>query len=556
MKQPIVAIFGGNFDQKQKTDIDNNTTPYYFANDQNLEQIKLEQRPDVFASVGENFADFKNLCEMELRDRERWLHFKNSADLVEKMAQLYFCFVSHSVKPPTGLITIFTTSYKSKDYILRPFNSLRKQTYTNWEWIIFDDTDPNTIPDNFESLKKLKAQDPRIRIYRADKNSGIIGDVKNVASNLARGEIVIEVDHDDELTPRALEWTMNAFNEFPDAGFAYSDFSEILENGDNFNYSELFGVGYGSYRKELYNGKWRNVCCCPQINPVTIRYIVACPNHLRAWRRKTLQEIGGWNHKLHVADDFECLIRTFLHTKMIRIPEFCYIQYRNTGGNNFTFIRNCEIQKLVRVIAHYYNDKIHEHVTNNLKLPDPHHHDWENWTLFGKAWLNPIWEEPLNYISGKDNQNFSVILVVETTDTRADLEHKINLFFNQYYTKRELIIVGFKSQLWLPECLEAVKSSMVKWWLLEEGNRSDAINFACKMIARGPLIAYWCNEFEKRDYLAKIWFEMRLHNQPTPSPSPTLSPSPTPNPTSTLDDISDDEEEPEPELWSSNHQVG
>jgi hypothetical protein len=46
-----------------------------------------------------------------------------------------------------------------------PYESLRAQTYSNWEWIIWDDSpaDHNTT---WAELSALRDADPRIQIFR------------------------------------------------------------------------------------------------------------------------------------------------------------------------------------------------------------------------------------------------------------------------------------------------------------------------------------------------------------------------------------------------------
>lgn len=506
MKQPRVAFFGGPFTAEDKTVIEKTSEPFYFEDDQNLETILFDYQPDILVSVGSSCSTFPKLLNSSLSQRKRWLHYDSGASVAQKMTELYICFISHIVNlnEGDGLITVFTTSYKSGDYILRPFNSLRNQTYQNWEWVIFDDTDGD---ENFATLKRLKDQDRRIRIYRTDGNSGIIGNVKNLASSLARGEILIEVDHDDDLTPWALQKTYDAFKEFPDAGFAYSDFSEIFEDGRNFSYGEHFAIGYGSYRKEYYNNKWRNVFCSAPINSLTIRYIVGSPNHLRAWRKKTLNEIGGWNPYLHVADDYEIMLRTFLKTKMIRIPHLCYLQYRNTGGNNYTFIRNAEIQKLVAVLSTFYNKKVHDRILDMNEI-DEYYENWKDYPKFGKSWLNPLFEKQFNYISGLNDKLISIVIIADNLTNQAELMLRVNLVLANTYTLKEILVIGLNCD-WLESALDSSNNINLKWWNLQEGTFVDAMNYATKMVAIGGIIAYWVNDFKQRDYLNNLQEEFK-----------------------------------------------
>lgn len=508
MKQPYTIIYNSNFTDEQKKTIDNTIEPKYLSSDENILELYADKNIDLIITIGDpdhNIVKKKypNLWNLPLKDRKSWYNYSNEQEFMQNLNKLPSYFIALAVADidHSGLVSIFTTSYKSGKFIERPFNTLLKQTYTNWEWVIFDDTDGN---DNFENLKTLKNKDRRIRIFKADKNNGIIGNVKNIASSLCRGEFIIEMDHDDELTPNALQLTVEAFKEFPDAGFVYTDCTEIFENKNNFAYGELFSLGYGSYRNELIDGVWRYVHSAAPINERTIRHIVASPNHIRAWRSKTLFELGGWNHRLHVADDYELCIRTFLKTKMIRIPYLCYIQYRNNGGNNFTFIRNAEIQKLVQILSMYYNEKIHNRLIE-LCDKDTIWNKPDYIQGYKKAWLNSEYEYELNYVSHHNKNLFSYIITVDDDTKEDEINRLIAGGIVQDYPNLEIIVIGMRCSL-LQKIMNNFMSPdfKIKWWNLEEGNLIDAKNYACKMVALGEYITYDKIDYTDKTYISRL----------------------------------------------------
>ena len=61
--------------------------------------------------------------------------------------------------------------------------------------------------------------------------------------------------------------------------------------------------------------------------------------------------------ELHVADDYDMVVRTFLKTRMVRVPKLCYLQYIN--NNTAQRLRNEDIQRHVRSIRSHYDRKIH-----------------------------------------------------------------------------------------------------------------------------------------------------------------------------------------------------
>jgi hypothetical protein len=216
----------------------------------------------------------------------------------------------------------------------------------NWEWIILDDSPDD---DHFQFLRENLTHDCRIRLYRRSENSGSIGNVKNEAVALCRGKYVLEMDHDDEILPTVLEDATIVFSkdgEKEEIGFIYMDFINIYENGDNFRYGDNICKGYGSYYCQKYNDKWVYVYNTPNINNITLSHLVCCPNHPRIWRHNLLLKIGNYCEHLPICDDYEVLLRTAINTKMAKIPKLGYVQYMNNSNNNFSLIRNVEINRI------------------------------------------------------------------------------------------------------------------------------------------------------------------------------------------------------------------
>ena len=239
--------------------------------------------------------------------------------------------------------SVFTPSFNSFEKILRAFNSLKSQTLTNWEWVIMDDS-----PDdkNFQFLRKQLTNDFRVRLYRRFENNGYIGNVKNEAASLCRGQYVLELDHDDEVLPFVLKESADLFDANNEIGFIYMDFINLYEDGTNFSYGNHICKGYGSYYCQKYNDKWVYVYNTPNINNITLSHLVCCPNHPRIWRRDTLLKIGNFCEYLPICDDYEIILKTAVNTKIAKIHKMGYVQYMNNENNNFSLIRNAEINRI------------------------------------------------------------------------------------------------------------------------------------------------------------------------------------------------------------------
>ncbi len=207
-------------------------------------------------------------------------------------------------------------------------------------------------------VSSFAERDHRIKLINPGRHSGIIGEVKYNACTASSGQILLELDHDDVLTPDAIFHLVRAANAYPKSGFFYSDFAEVDNSLQPLRYPDGWGYGYGKYRTENYQGYDLAVVEAPNVNAKTIRGLIAAPNHLRAWRRSTYMNIGGHNRILPIADDMELMIRTFLATTMVRIPRLCYLQFQD--GMNTQRSRNSDIQRHVRYLKWKYDRRIHD----------------------------------------------------------------------------------------------------------------------------------------------------------------------------------------------------
>ena len=265
-----------------------------YSSDSNLEQILIQGRPNVIITIG-SLPSFPNLTKAPFEIQKRWLHYDTMPDLTQLGIDAYNCYLTNMFNDrgadDNPLVTVFTPAYKTGEKIYRPFQSLREQTYTNWEWIIVDDSDDDG--KTFKMLSNLAKKDHRIQVFKPWEHSGIIGRIKNWACSLGKGHILVELDHDDEFTNYALDSVVKGFKQFPEAGFLYTDCAEVFEDGTNFTYREGWAFGYGSYTDVEYKGKLYKSGNAGNINSKTIRHIISTPNHIRAWKKPFYESIGG-----------------------------------------------------------------------------------------------------------------------------------------------------------------------------------------------------------------------------------------------------------------------
>jgi len=342
------------------TDLKSMKIADFESNDLNIERLEekslVDHDPDCILSFGETYENYHDLLSTSPDMKLRWVHIPHENFETGEVA--YRCAMNYILKTSmeNEMISVFTPIHKTREKLRRTYSSLEYQTYNNWEWVIVDDSED---AETTRIAEEIASKDPRVRIYNfKQKSKGIIGEAKYRACMLSRGKYLAELDHDDMLLPRALEKVHKAFTDFPDAGFVYTDCAEISEDYSSLMYGEGFAFGYGKYRDEEHLGMNFKIAVTPNINPVTIRHIVGVPNHLRVWKKSDYMAVGGHNRRLSIADDYELIVRTFLHTKMVRVPEGCYLQFHH-GGNSQNATRS-DIQRRVRTIASFYSLQIKE----------------------------------------------------------------------------------------------------------------------------------------------------------------------------------------------------
>ena len=303
---------------------------------------------DSIISVGGRWEDIPVLPLESPTIRRRWVHLdKEDGEVAYNVAMNYI------LTTDIPKVSLFTPAYKTPIARLeRLFGSIRNQTSDSWEWVIVNDSPKDKRLSDY--LELISSIDPRIKVFTFNKPSGgIIGDVKYKAASLCRGGILAEVDHDDELTPKCVEYLIEASAAHPECGFFYTNCRELDEQGNILKYPDGFAFGYGSYNEE-------GDSICVGINPKTIRHIVGVPNHIRAWRKGVYHGTGGHNRRLSIADDYELIVRTFLRTRFCHIDALGYIQYiyNNETGQNTHDATRGDIQRRVRSIMHHYNHEI------------------------------------------------------------------------------------------------------------------------------------------------------------------------------------------------------
>lgn len=198
------------------------------------------------------------------------------------------------------LISILVPVYNTpEEFLKQMIQSVRKQTYDNWELCI-----ANANPANetvAEILRISSTKDERIKVKDVPENEGIAQNT-NAALAIATGDYIGLLDHDDLLTPDALYEVVKTINENDRPQVLYSDEDKIT-----MDLSEHFQPHMKpDYNKDLLRSN---------------NYIT----HFFVADRMLVEEVGGEDGEYNGAQDYDLILKCTERAKGIaHIPRILY----------------------------------------------------------------------------------------------------------------------------------------------------------------------------------------------------------------------------------------
>lgn len=184
-------------------------------------------------------------------------------------------------KPP--LISVVMPTYNpNPKWLAEAIESVRGQLYPHWELCIADDASPD--PAVRPLLEKFAREDARIKVVFREQN-GHISAASNSALQLATGDWVALLDHDDLLAEHALYCVADSIIANPLARLIYSDEDKIDEEGRR--------------SSPYFKCEW---------NP-DLFYSQNMISHLGVYHKPLLDDIDGFRLGLEGSQDYDLALR-------------------------------------------------------------------------------------------------------------------------------------------------------------------------------------------------------------------------------------------------------
>jgi GT2 family glycosyltransferase len=192
-----------------------------------------------------------------------------------------------------------------QDVLADTIRSVIAQTYPNWELCLADGGTDESVR---QLLRKSAEADERIRVCFLDENRGISGN-SNAAIEMAGGEFIAILDHDDVLAPDMLFEVVSRLNEKPETDIIFFDEDKLSADGTQ-------------RRDPFFKPDWS-----PEML-ISANYLTHA-----VYRRRLLDEIGWFDPETDGAQDWDLAFRAVEHTQAVEhIPKILY-HWRQIGGS-------------------------------------------------------------------------------------------------------------------------------------------------------------------------------------------------------------------------------
>lgn len=202
------------------------------------------------------------------------------------------------------VISIVMPVYNPDDrYFKQTLNSIKNQSYENWQLCIGDAGDNKKK----KVLDEIFGADERVKYLDIPVNYGISGN-SNKALELATGEYIGLMDHDDILTSDALFMIVSKLNEGYD--IVYTDEDKTDENLSRY---------FSAYRKPDFNLNLflsNNYMC-----------------HFTVISKKIIEEAGNFRSEYDGAQDYDLFLRCIEKTDKIGHVNKVLYHWRTVGGS-------------------------------------------------------------------------------------------------------------------------------------------------------------------------------------------------------------------------------
>lgn len=205
--------------------------------------------------------------------------------------------------PPT--ISVIIPVHNSASTILETIDSVRQQTYSDFEIIVINDGSTDQTLEILETIK-----DPRLKVFSYENGGVSVARNRGIAQSI--GAFLSFIDADDLWSSDKLELQLATLQSHPEAAVVYSWTRFINE----INATSQDGVSI------YFTG---NI-----LKPLLLKNFIASGSNILV-KREAVERIGGFDSEMSPAEDWDFYLRLAAIYSFVVVPKI-QIFYRQTRG--------------------------------------------------------------------------------------------------------------------------------------------------------------------------------------------------------------------------------
>ncbi|MFP4140153.1 MAG: glycosyltransferase family 2 protein [Planctomycetota bacterium] len=182
-------------------------------------------------------------------------------------------------------VSVILPAFNAANTIASAIQSVREQTFGDWELIVVDD---GSSDETWTIVSDLTAERENERAIRLEQNQGLAA-ARNTAIAAARGEWIALLDADDTWTPEKLDRCMTFLDEHPHLRVVYTPMAPVREDG----------TAMAGHSKPCHAG-WLG-------EKLFLSIFVHDP--AAVFHRDVIEEVGGFDESLRVSIGHEFWLR-------------------------------------------------------------------------------------------------------------------------------------------------------------------------------------------------------------------------------------------------------
>lgn len=246
----------------------------------------------------------------------RWKWEPRIEQYADVFKQVYHEY--YEVKRKKVSVSVIVTAYELDQYLPVCLQSVKRQTFRDWECIVVDDANQNSTQ---KIVKDFIKTDKRFKYCPTPENLGLPG-ARNYGFSKSNGRYIRHLDADDFLAENALELEATGLDDDPGAHIVYGHLEVVREDG-----SRNLGADGDPLR-----GGWPEMQFNWYQQMSHLNQLPSCA----MMRREVLERTGGYRERMSRNEDAEFWCRAtslgFVASKFTQAVTYFHRQREDSKG--------------------------------------------------------------------------------------------------------------------------------------------------------------------------------------------------------------------------------